>query len=268
MTDRALVEHITGLPHSRANFKQLVRELGYKGEARVELESALARLAARGDLIQLHNGQYVVASMSREFAVGRLNLHRDGYGFLISERPIPKIAGDIFIPPDSAQKAMHGDRVIVRIARIESGGRADGEIVKILKRANTTVVGEFKIGRKGAVVVPHDARLQDWITIPEGMEIPAPARNVDRKRKSECAAPIRRPTLALHAGLQQRKMSWRSGTCVRLHSGRSTSSELHALRERPRAEKKPCRWKSHQIPRADSAAGSRRRSASGCAMKD
>ena len=45
MTDRALVEHITGLPHSRANFKQLVRELGYKGEARVELESALARLA-------------------------------------------------------------------------------------------------------------------------------------------------------------------------------------------------------------------------------
>jgi hypothetical protein len=27
---------------------------------------------------------------------------------------------------------MHGDRVIVRIARIEAGGRADGEIVKIL----------------------------------------------------------------------------------------------------------------------------------------
>ena len=180
MTDRALLEHISNLPHSKANFKQLVRELGFRGDSRVELESALARLAARGDLIQLHNGQYVVASKSREFAVGRLNLHRDGYGFLISERPIPKVAGDIFIPPDSAQKAMHGDRVIVRIARIESSGRADGEIVKILKRAHATVVGEFKIGRKGPYVVPHDARLQDWILIPPGMEIPPATRNVDR----------------------------------------------------------------------------------------
>ena len=40
---------------------------------------------------------------------------------------------------------MHGDRVLVRIARIEAGGRADGEIVKVLKRAHPTVVGEFRI---------------------------------------------------------------------------------------------------------------------------
>ena len=32
---------------------------------------------------------------------------------------------------------MHGDRVLVRIARIEAGGRADGEIVKVLKRAQS-----------------------------------------------------------------------------------------------------------------------------------
>ena len=76
-------------------------------------------------------------------------MHRDGYGFLISERPIEGITGDIFIPPDSAEKAMHGDRVVVRIARIEAGGRADGEIVKVLKRAHPTVVGEFHIGRRG-----------------------------------------------------------------------------------------------------------------------
>ena len=72
-------------------------------------------------------------------------MHRDGYGFLISDRPIEGIAGDIFIPPESAGKAMHGDRVLVRIARIEAGGRADGEIVKVLKRAHPTVVGEFRI---------------------------------------------------------------------------------------------------------------------------
>src|SRR5215831_10697166 len=114
MTDRALVERIARLPHSRATFKQLVRELGAKGEARGDLEAALARLTARGALIELRGDQFVVTERSREFAVGRLNLHRDGYGFLISERPLAGISGDIFLPPESAQTAMHGDRIIVR----------------------------------------------------------------------------------------------------------------------------------------------------------
>src|SRR5207302_5606428 len=108
-----------------------VRELGAKGSKREELEAGLARLVARGDVLELRSGQYAVTAHSREFAVGRLNMHRDGYGFLISERPLEQgvlgqIKGDIFIPPDSAAKAMHGDRVVVRIARIEADGRADG----------------------------------------------------------------------------------------------------------------------------------------------
>ena len=147
MTDAAVLAHISHLPHARANFKQLVRELGARGSERVELETTLARLVAHGDLIELRSGQYILTARSREFVAGRLNMHRDGYGFVIPERPIEGIVGDIFIPPASAEKAMHGDRVIVRIARIEADGRADGEIVKVLKRAHPTVVGR----------VPHRA---------------------------------------------------------------------------------------------------------------
>ena len=186
MTDAALIAHISRLPHSRANFKQLVRELGTRGEERVELETALARLAARGELIELRNGQYVVTSRSREFAVGRLNQHRDGYGFLISERPVEGIQGDIFLPPEEAQKAMHGDRVVARIARIEADGRADGYVVKVLKRAHPTVVGEFHVGRRGCYVKPLDDRIQQWIDIPEGMELPPATPTVDR-----IGAPVR-----------------------------------------------------------------------------
>src|ERR1035437_877116 len=180
MTDADLLEHIGKLPHARGNFKQLVRELGIKTAGRTELETAVARLAARGDLVELRPGHFAVTARSREFAAGRLNMHRDGYGFLISDRPMPGIAGDIFIPPESAQKAMHGDRVVVRVARIETDGRADGEIVKILKRAHLTVVGEFRIGRRGQYVVPHDGRIQPWIEIPEGMEIPPAGPGVAR----------------------------------------------------------------------------------------
>jgi ribonuclease R len=180
MTDRALIQHISRLPHARANFKQLVRELGAKGDGRADLEAALARLTARGDLIELRSGHYALTSRSREFAVGRLHMHREGYGFLISERPIEGIVGDIFIPPESAEKAMHGDRVVVRIARIESDGRADGEILKVLKRAHPTVVGEFRIGRRGHFVIPQDERIHQWIEIPEGLEIPRGGPAVDR----------------------------------------------------------------------------------------
>src|SRR5258708_5090623 len=180
MTEPVLREHIGALPHARANFKQLVRELGAKGAVREELEAALARLTARGDLLELRSGQYAVTARSREFAVGRLNMHRDGYGFLISERPLERVQGDIFIPPESAEKAMHGDRVVVRIARIEADGRADGEIVKVLRRAHPTVVGEFHIGRRGQYVIPHDERVRQWIEIPEGLEFPPEGLALDR----------------------------------------------------------------------------------------
>ena len=180
MTDAALMEHITRLPHAKANLKQLVRELGPRVSNRQELETMLARLAALGALIETRSGHFVATSGNREFAVGRLSMHRDGYGFLIADRPVEGIAGDIYIPGDASGNAMHGDRVVVRIARIEPGGRADGEIVKILKRAHPTVVGEFHVRSKGLFVIPHDERLNDWIEIPPDLAIPAPSEQVDR----------------------------------------------------------------------------------------
>ena len=180
MTEASLLDHILRLPHAKANFKQLVRELGPRVENRAALETLLARLAARGDLIETRSGHFAATRGNREFAVGRLSMHRDGYGFLIADRPLEGIAGDIYIPADSAQNAMHGDRVVVRIARIEAGGRADGEVVKVLKRAHPTVVGEFHIGRRGFYLVPQDERLHDWIQIPDEMALPAASPQIDR----------------------------------------------------------------------------------------
>jgi len=180
VTDSHILEHVARLPHARATFKQLVRELGSRVASRPELESALDRLIARGQLVEVRSGHFVVTRFSREYAVGRLNMHRDGYGFLIPDHPIEGLRGDVYIPRESAQAAMHGDRVVVRIARIERDGRADGEIVKVLRRAHQTVVGEFRIRKRGNFVAPHDERIRQWILIPEGMELPAAAANRDR----------------------------------------------------------------------------------------
>ena len=178
--ERELLGHIERLPHGRAHWKQLLRELGSKGHGKQEIARALERLTERGELVELRAGHFVSTRIGRQYSTGRLNVHRDGYGFVISEQPIAGIRGDIFIPRDSAQKAMHGDRVLVRIGRIENDGRADGEILRILRRAHTEVVGEFRVKRTGCFVIPHDDRIHQWIEIPEGLEIPRDTAGQDR----------------------------------------------------------------------------------------
>ena len=151
--DSEILDHIARQPHARAGYKQLVRELGARSfAARTELEQALGRLTAQGDLIEFGAGQYVVTSRSREFATGRLEMHRNGYGFVVSEHPIETLRGDVFIPPRPPKRRCTGDRVLVRIGRVGAEGRAEGEIMRILRRAHLTVVGEFRGRGQGAAM--------------------------------------------------------------------------------------------------------------------
>ena len=180
MTDAALLEFITRQPHGRTTLKHLFRELGERGDSRRELESALERLAARGELIELRSGHYAAASKSREFAAGRVSMHRDGYGFLIPDQPIEGISGDIFLGRDATKGAMNGDRAIAKITFVGKDRRAEGEIIRILRRAHPTVVGEFRIMRRGMFVAPHDERLREWIEIPQDMAIPPATEAVHR----------------------------------------------------------------------------------------
>jgi len=180
LSDAALLERIARLPQARAGFQQLVRELGARGPARAALELALERLVARGQLIELRPGHYAVTARSREFRTGRLHMHREGYGFLIADEPLEGVRGDVFIPPAAAERAMHGDRVLVRIRRLSADGRAEGEIVRVLRRAHPTVVGEFRAGPRGNYVVPHEERLGGRIRIPAGMELPSSAASPHR----------------------------------------------------------------------------------------
>jgi ribonuclease R len=111
---------------------------------------------------------------------GRLSVHRDGYGFVTPEEPVPGLKGDIYLSKDDAERAMHGDRVALRIKRMERDGRAHGEIVEVEERAHASIVGEFRMRRRGNFVVPHDERIRQWIEIPEGMAIPVAGAPVNR----------------------------------------------------------------------------------------
>ncbi|MFL6416379.1 MAG: ribonuclease R family protein, partial [Bryobacteraceae bacterium] len=178
-TDRSLLEHIRNLPHGKATYKQLVKELRLTGENRDSLEDVLDRLADKGLIVELRSGHFVATGEGSDYVAGRLSVHRDGFGFLIPD-PAAGTGEDIFLSPGEAAKGMHGDRALVHVTRRSGEGRAEGELVRILRRAHFTVVGEFRIRKRGHFVVPADDRIQQWIAIPEGMELPPRGASVHR----------------------------------------------------------------------------------------
>src|SRR5208283_3646460 len=177
-----------------ASHKQLLRELGAKGEARRELTDRLYALIAKGELLQIDSDRYAIPqpTKGRNLLVGRLTMHRDGFGFVIPETDSldeslkARLAGDVFIPPHAIGSSMHGDRVLVEVSAIRSDGRAEGRILRSLSRAHPTVVGIFHYGHHHNYVKPIDEKVTQEIVIPPGMENPKPltAENAEDAEKN------------------------------------------------------------------------------------
>src|SRR3984885_12650639 len=102
---------------------------------------------------------------------GRIVAHRDGYAFLVPDSPMPRVEGDLFIGRDGLGDAMHGDRVLARIERRRADGRAEGRVVQIVAREHPTIVGLFRYGPQGNVVLPYDVRILHEVVIPPGAEL-------------------------------------------------------------------------------------------------
>ena len=235
LSDRDLLARIARSAAGKAGYKQLIRELGLGGgrERRLLLEQ-LTRMVGRGELALIEDGLWAIpkrpdsqqslsaaadtggqgrqhALKTRDlgpeetrrrggerFTTGRLDLHRDGYGFVRRMSPstgqgrVNSPGDDIFIPPNALHGAMHGDLVLVDEDPPGRDGRLSGRVARVLTRRNPTVVGIFHYGApstrqrrppRSAVldgpdfranfVQPWDERLGDPIEIPPGAEIVA-----------------------------------------------------------------------------------------------
>jgi len=174
LSDRFILDKIDGQPKKTAGFKQLVRELGVHGDERRELSQHLDRLVERGELVEVPGDRYAIPQAAgRNLVLGRLSMHRDGYGFVIPEAADVKqrLSGDIFIPAVAIGNAMHGDRVLVEMGAVRDG-RAEGRIVRVAGRAHPTVAGTFHYGTRFNSVTPIDEKITQEIVIPRGMEVP------------------------------------------------------------------------------------------------
>ena len=180
VSDSVILKKIERQPRHAAGFKQLVRELGVGGDERKQLLSRLERLVSSGQLLQVGGGRYAIPqpSAGKNMVIGKLSMHRDGYGFVtpdpsaMDERLKARLAGDVFIPPPAVGSAMHGDRVLVEVGAFRPDGRAEGRVLRTVNRAHPTVVGIFHYGRRQNYVTPIDQKVAQEIVIPPGWENP------------------------------------------------------------------------------------------------
>ncbi|MBS5927589.1 MAG: ribonuclease R [Clostridium sp.] len=94
---------------------------------------------------------------------GKLQAHAKGFGFLI-----PEIEGekDVFIPSSFINGAMNGDRILVQITREDKNGKKrEGEVIQILERANTKIIGVYEDSKNFGFVIAEDTRISQDIFI-------------------------------------------------------------------------------------------------------
>ncbi|MEK6543462.1 MAG: ribonuclease R [Elusimicrobiota bacterium] len=75
------------------------------------------------------------------------------FGFILSEKP--GIA-DIYVQGDSLRLAMNGDRVLVRLIPSSEPPRPEGEIVRVVNRVRSNIVGIFRKSKTMSLLVPED----------------------------------------------------------------------------------------------------------------
>ncbi|WP_394782129.1 ribonuclease R [Undibacterium sp.] len=135
-------------------------KLGVKPE---EFDGMVRRLNAMerdGQIKQDKSGNYALANQD-SFITGRVNSHRDGYGFLIPEDG----SEDLFLPEREMQRVLHGDKVTARIVGTDRRGRLEGGIVEILERANSHVIGRLLNENGVWIVAPEDKRFSQDILL-------------------------------------------------------------------------------------------------------
>ncbi|HYF83901.1 MAG TPA: ribonuclease R [Clostridia bacterium] len=144
------------------SYNELIQEFQQDFQQTSEFDEVINSLLEDGSIIVTRKNKYGVTE-KMNLVAGRIQGNKKGFGFLI---PDNKDIYDLFIPAEGLNGAMNNDRVIARLTSGEIGTKkSEGEVIKILKRANEKVVGTFENGKGFGFVVPDDPRIYQDVFI-------------------------------------------------------------------------------------------------------
>lgn len=103
---------------------------------------------------------------NRHLVTGILSMTAKGFGFVVPDVRETEDETDVFVPAVNLGTAMHGDHVVAEVTLPSEDGRSrEGEIVRILERANEKIVGTFESSKSFGFVTPDNTKLNQDIFV-------------------------------------------------------------------------------------------------------
>ncbi len=168
--------------YSPLNVPGLLRALELPPGRQQELQRVLADLERSGQIARI-KGNHYVRSLDADLVAGVIRMNRQGKGFIQTDDPNIR---ELAIPENATSTAFNGDRVLVRRdvggARQRGGrpGEVTGQVIRILERARTQLVGTLQRGKQFLFVIPDDPRIPHDIYVPEPGDVGRPANLGDK----------------------------------------------------------------------------------------
>ena len=141
--------------------KELAMLLQVSKEDREEFHLILQELLAEGKIMLTSKGKYIKSD--GKILVGTFISNAKGFGFV-------EIEGrdeDLFIPEDKVNGAFHKDTVQVALLGEKNGKRQEAQVLRVLERGMTQIVGTYeRSGSNFGFVIPDNAKLPQDIYVP------------------------------------------------------------------------------------------------------
>ncbi|HEY0827603.1 MAG TPA: ribonuclease R [Bacilli bacterium] len=165
MTEQELLDFMQETAYKPMTYQELEKQ--FKLASATEFKAFLKLLTGleqSGKILRTRTDRYGVPERMNLLR-GKLQAHAKGFGFLIPE---DRAQTDVYINANDMLGAMNGDTVLVRTTtKSAAGGRVEGEVVRVVTRANTKVVGVFQNNGSFAFVIADDKRIVKDIFIPQ-----------------------------------------------------------------------------------------------------
>ncbi|MYN07803.1 ribonuclease R [Pseudoduganella aquatica] len=142
------------------DLRALALTLDVKAESHAVLTRRLNAMERDGQIVSDHKGFYALADHSG-FVAGRVQSHRDGFGFVIPDEP----GQDLYLSEREMQKVLNGDKVLAKMVGLDRRGRPEGTIVEVVQRANTHIIGRLLKENGVWLVAPEDKRIAQDIVV-------------------------------------------------------------------------------------------------------
>ena len=160
-----ILEYMRHDAYKPVSDEDLAEGLHLTREELVEFWSVIEELETNAEIVKTGHDKYGIPERMN-LVVGKLSMTSKGFGFVIPEVKNSETDTDVFIPASMLFSAMHNDRVVARVNEPGSGGRArEGEIIRVVKRANTKIVGTFESSQSFGFVTPDDPKIGQDIFI-------------------------------------------------------------------------------------------------------